>query len=143
MTKYFNTAFYSLPAGITSLGSDHMELLGHTPDLKPVALTQQTAIHFVSSYASINALALTSWHLNPVCVPLLAHDCISHRHPGITSLGFDHMELLGHTLDLIAAEKAGIMRRDVPCFTVQQPPDAMGSLEVRGAVLGCTGHPFP
>jgi folylpolyglutamate synthase len=52
------------------------------------------------------------------------------KHAGITSLGFDHMELLGHTLDLIAAEKAGIMRANVPCFTVQQPPEAMGSLEV-------------
>jgi folylpolyglutamate synthase/dihydropteroate synthase len=40
------------------------------------------------------------------------------------------MELLGHTLDLIAAEKAGIMRQGVPCFTVQQPDDAMGSLQV-------------
>lgn len=55
---------------------------------------------------------------------------------GITSLGFDHMELLGHTLDLIAAEKAGIMRQGVPCFTVQQPADAMGSLEACAASVG-------
>jgi folylpolyglutamate synthase len=41
------------------------------------------------------------------------------------------MELLGDTLDLIAREKAGIMRQGVPCFTVPQPPDAMGALEVR------------
>jgi folylpolyglutamate synthase len=40
------------------------------------------------------------------------------------------MELLGDTLDLIAREKAGIMRQGVPCFTVPQPPDAMGALEV-------------
>jgi folylpolyglutamate synthase len=61
--------------------------------------------------------------------------CILCPSPaGITSLGFDHMELLGHTLDLIAAEKAGIMRQDVPCFTVQQPPDAMGSLQVRCSI---------
>jgi folylpolyglutamate synthase/dihydropteroate synthase len=53
---------------------------------------------------------------------------------GITSLGFDHMELLGDTLDLIAREKAGIMRRSVPCFTVQQPPEAMAALEVRAAL---------
>jgi hypothetical protein len=49
---------------------------------------------------------------------------------GITSLGFDHMELLGDTLDKIAAEKAGIMRRDVPCITVQQPEEAMAALRV-------------
>jgi dihydrofolate synthase/folylpolyglutamate synthase len=28
----------------------------------------------------------------------------------ITSIGFDHMEVLGSTLDLIASEKAGIIK---------------------------------
>jgi dihydrofolate synthase / folylpolyglutamate synthase len=32
----------------------------------------------------------------------------------ITNIGFDHMELLGNTLDKIAKEKAGIMKRGVP-----------------------------
>jgi folylpolyglutamate synthase/dihydropteroate synthase len=60
---------------------------------------------------------------------------------GITSLGFDHMELLGHTLGLIASEKAGIMRPEVPCFTVPQPPEAMQALQVhtRGVGRGSQG----
>lgn len=32
----------------------------------------------------------------------------------ITSIGFDHMERLGHTLEAIATEKAGILRTGVP-----------------------------
>lgn len=32
----------------------------------------------------------------------------------ITNIGFDHMDLLGDTLPLIAAEKAGIIKSDVP-----------------------------
>ena len=32
----------------------------------------------------------------------------------ITAIGFDHMEVLGSTLELIAAEKAGILRQDTP-----------------------------
>lgn len=32
----------------------------------------------------------------------------------ITNIGWDHMDLLGHTLPLIAAEKAGIIKPDVP-----------------------------
>jgi dihydrofolate synthase / folylpolyglutamate synthase len=32
----------------------------------------------------------------------------------ITNIGFDHMELLGDTLDKIAKEKAGIMKKNVP-----------------------------
>lgn len=33
----------------------------------------------------------------------------------ITSIGYDHMEVLGSTLELIAGEKAGIMKNGVPC----------------------------
>lgn len=35
----------------------------------------------------------------------------------ITSIGFDHMELLGSSLDLIAKEKGGIIRPNVPLIT--------------------------
>jgi folylpolyglutamate synthase len=48
---------------------------------------------------------------------------------GITSLGYDHMEVLGHTLTLIAGEKAGIMKRGVPCVTTTQPDEAAAVLE--------------
>lgn len=33
----------------------------------------------------------------------------------ITSIGFDHMEILGTTLEQIASEKAGIIKHGVPC----------------------------
>jgi dihydrofolate synthase / folylpolyglutamate synthase len=33
----------------------------------------------------------------------------------IASIGFDHMEILGSTLELIAEEKAGIIKPEVPC----------------------------
>jgi dihydrofolate synthase/folylpolyglutamate synthase len=36
------------------------------------------------------------------------------RAAGITSIGLDHMEYLGPTLESIAREKAGIFKRDVP-----------------------------
>ena len=46
-------------------------------------------------------------------------DCtnIIHRPvcTAITSVGFDHCEILGDTLDLIASEKAGIIKPGVPC----------------------------
>lgn len=34
----------------------------------------------------------------------------------ITSVAYDHMEVLGSTLEAIAAEKAGIIKQGVPCF---------------------------
>ena len=39
----------------------------------------------------------------------------------ITRLSLDHREYLGDTIDLIAREKAGIMRAHVPCFAAAQP----------------------
>jgi len=48
---------------------------------------------------------------------------------GISALGYDHMNVLGDTLAEIAAEKAGIMKRNIPVFTVSsQPSEAMDVL---------------
>ncbi|KAL8905243.1 MAG: hypothetical protein Q9207_002752 [Kuettlingeria erythrocarpa] len=43
---------------------------------------------------------------------------------GITSLGIDHTQLLGNTIEEIAWHKAGIMKAGVPAYTVVQPPAA-------------------
>ena len=50
---------------------------------------------------------------------------------GITPLGYDHMEVLGHTLGAIAREKAGILKPGCPAFTVPQEPEAMAVLKAR------------
>ncbi|CAL5363698.1 unnamed protein product [Camellia sinensis] len=54
---------------------------------------------------------------------------------GITSLGYDHMEILGNTLGEIAGEKAGIFKQGVPAFTVHQPDEAMRVLEEKASQL--------
>jgi len=48
---------------------------------------------------------------------------------GITSLSIDHQHQLGHTIDKIAKEKAGIFKRGVPIVTVQQEEEAMRVLK--------------
>ncbi|WOL14975.1 folylpolyglutamate synthase [Canna indica] len=55
---------------------------------------------------------------------------------GITSLGYDHMEILGNTLGEIAGQKAGIFKKGVPAITVPQPEEAMHVLEDRASQLG-------
>ncbi|KAF8052424.1 hypothetical protein N665_1561s0013 [Sinapis alba] len=54
---------------------------------------------------------------------------------GISSLGYDHMEILGDTLGKIAGEKAGIFKLGVPAFTVPQPDEAMRVLEEKASEL--------
>ncbi|RWR86143.1 Folylpolyglutamate synthetase [Cinnamomum micranthum f. kanehirae] len=55
---------------------------------------------------------------------------------GVSSLGYDHMEILGNTLGEIAGDKAGIFKHGVPAFTVPQPQEAMSALEYRASQLG-------
>lgn len=46
----------------------------------------------------------------------------------ITPISFDHMEFLGNSLALIAAEKAGIFRPEVPAILSMQYPEAEAML---------------
>jgi dihydrofolate synthase/folylpolyglutamate synthase len=51
----------------------------------------------------------------------------------ITSISLDHLELLGPTLDVIAREKAGIMKPGVPLATGAQPDEVIGVLDREAA----------
>ena len=49
----------------------------------------------------------------------------------ITSISFDHMDVLGDTLAKIAGEKAGIIKPGVPVVSAPQVPHAMDVIEER------------
>lgn len=49
----------------------------------------------------------------------------------ITTIGFDHMALLGNTLPEIAAEKAGIFKADVPALIGESTPEIRSVFEAR------------
>jgi dihydrofolate synthase/folylpolyglutamate synthase len=44
---------------------------------------------------------------------------------GITNIGYDHTEILGNTLPLIANDKAGIIKRGSEFFTTESRPDLL------------------
>ena len=54
----------------------------------------------------------------------------------IASISMDHKELLGDTLVLIAAEKAGIMKPNVPVAIGAQPPEVEAVLLAHAAQVG-------
>jgi dihydrofolate synthase/folylpolyglutamate synthase len=62
-----------------------------------------------------------------VIVPLVA---------AITSIGFDHTEVLGSTLEAIAFEKAGIAKPGVPLVLAAVPPRAAAVIERYAAEVG-------
>ena len=54
----------------------------------------------------------------------------------ITPVSLDHEGFLGDTLPAIAGEKAGILKRGVPCVVGPQADEAMAVIEARAARLG-------
>ena len=60
----------------------------------------------------------------------------------ITPVDLDHQQYLGDTLALIAAEKAGIIKRGVPCVVGPQHDDSMDVIEAIAARLGAPLHAY-
>ncbi len=61
------------------------------------------------------------------------------EHPAVTaiaSIGMDHQEILGDTLEQIAAEKAGILKKGVPVFYSEGEEAAGQVIESQAARLG-------
>ncbi|KAM8871525.1 folylpolyglutamate synthase, mitochondrial [Synchiropus picturatus] len=71
-----------------------------------------------------------------------AYDCTNIiRRPwvcGISSLGIDHTQILGDTIEKIAWQKGGIFKPGVPAFTVRQPEEAMAVLKDRAVERRCS-----
>ncbi|MGY6550109.1 MAG: bifunctional folylpolyglutamate synthase/dihydrofolate synthase [Roseinatronobacter sp.] len=60
-------------------------------------------------------------------------------HPAlcvITPVSYDHQQFLGDTLPQIAGEKAGILKRGVPCVVAPQDAAALEVIEARAARIG-------
>ena len=54
----------------------------------------------------------------------------------LTPISIDHQQFLGETLAEIAFEKAGILKRGVPCVVGPQPQEALEVIEAQAARLG-------
>jgi folylpolyglutamate synthase len=57
---------------------------------------------------------------------------------GVTSLGYDHTDILGPTLSEIAWHKGGIFKEHSPALTVEQSPEALATLSHRARELGAS-----
>ncbi|MNO12646.1 Folylpolyglutamate synthase [compost metagenome] len=51
----------------------------------------------------------------------------------ITNIGFDHMDVLGDTIEQIAAEKAGIIKPGIPVISCVEQPEAISILKETAA----------
>lgn len=60
----------------------------------------------------------------------------------ITTIGLDHTEILGDTIEKIAGEKAGILKAGVPVIYDARDKQSAGVIEARADFLGCSCFPF-
>ena len=58
----------------------------------------------------------------------------------ITPISLDHQDFLGNTVELIASEKAGILRPNVPAVIARQSAPALKAIRKRAAEVGCPLH---
>lgn len=54
----------------------------------------------------------------------------------ITSISIDHTSFLGDTIEAIAGEKAGILKRGSPCVVSHQSEAALGTIKARARKVG-------
>lgn len=65
-----------------------------------------------------------------------ATNVITPRACVIASIGLDHVNVLGDTLEAIAGEKAGIIKPGVPAIAGEMPGEALGVIERRAEAMG-------
>lgn len=53
----------------------------------------------------------------------------------ITNIGMDHTDILGNTMQLIAGEKAGIIKANVPVVVSERDPEVIGVFEAKAKAL--------
>ena len=58
----------------------------------------------------------------------------------ITSVSMDHMDFLGNSIEMIATEKAGIIRRDTPTIISRQSENALAPILALGEQVGAFLH---
>lgn len=95
-------------------------------------------IEELTTFEIITALALTYFAQQGVELAILevglggrldATNVITPLVSVITSLSYDHTQVLGDTLAQIAREKAGIIKPDIPVVSAPQAPEALAVIE--------------
>jgi dihydrofolate synthase/folylpolyglutamate synthase len=101
--------------------------------VKPTFFEATTALAFDRFRAERVAIAVVETGLGG---RLDSTNVLLPQVTAITGIGFDHMEYLGHTLEAIAAEKAGILKPGVPVVLGRLPAEARGVIEARAREIG-------
>jgi dihydrofolate synthase/folylpolyglutamate synthase len=123
------------------------EIIAYTNELKPVAedVSQGNPDDHPSFFEFMTAMAFLQFARRKCAIGLIevglggrldATNVVLPEVSVITSVGLDHCELLGDTIELIAVEKAGIIKPGKPVVIGHLPPAAERSIRAIAATLG-------
>jgi len=126
----------------------HAEIVRFTNELRPVAeaLAAADPDDHPSFFEFMTAMAFLRFAAESVDVAMIETglggrlDATNVLRPAlcvITSIGMDHTDLLGDTIEAIAAEKAGILKPGVPVVLGRVPAAADNVVRARARELGC------
>ena len=112
----------------------HKELVDLVEQIKP-AVAKVPKLTTFEITTAIGFLAFVQQKVDAAVIEvglggrLDATNVVTPRVSVITSLSYDHMAVLGNTLALIAGEKAGIIKPNVPVVSAPQKDEALQVLE--------------
>jgi dihydrofolate synthase/folylpolyglutamate synthase len=135
----FNERYRLAASGEGQLVSD-AELVGALEECERV-----NAGHAITVFEITTAVGLLLFARHPADVLLMevglggrldATNVIEHPLATIiTPISIDHIDFLGDTIEKIAAEKAGILKRGTPAIVAAQQRDALAAIERQAARL--------
>jgi len=108
-----------------------------SPDDHPSFFEFMTAMAFLQFKRKACDIALIETGLGG---RLDATNVVNPEVAVITSIGLDHCEMLGNTIELIAAEKAGIIKAGKPVVIGRLPPEAEAVIRRVAAEQGAPVH---
>lgn len=132
----------------------HQEIVRYTNELRPVAeaMGAKDPDDHPSFFEFMTAMAFLRFAERAVDVAIIETglggrlDATNVVQPDlcvVTSIGMDHTELLGETLEAIAGEKAGILKAGVPVVLGCLPAVAERVIRERARTLHCSVFSVP
>ena len=129
------------------------EITAYTAEIEPVAqeIGQISPDHHPTFFEFMTAMAFMHFSRVRVDIAIIetglggrldATNVVDPVLTAITSIGLDHVELLGDTLGKIAAEKAGILKPGRPVVIGALPAEAEAVIRGVAAERGCALHAF-
>jgi dihydrofolate synthase/folylpolyglutamate synthase len=127
------------------------EIVGYARELRPVAerIAREDPDLHPSFFEFMTAMAFFQFVRRRCDVALIetglggrldATNVVLPEVAVITSIGLDHCDLLGNTLEEIAGEKAGIIKAGRPVVIGRMPPATEKTIRRRAAEMGAPVH---